>query len=81
MQDLNLISEGTRLAIVGMSTVFFFLTALVITTGLMSRVVNLIESKKDSHAFGPTTDKSTEEEIAKVVAVAVHIHKNRRPVS
>ena len=74
MQELNLMSEGAELAVVGMSTVFFFLTTLVFTTELMSRIVTLVELADKKNVNGPTPGEKAAQ---KVAAVAAAVHKHR----
>ena len=65
----SLINEGLELMLVGMSTVFVFLTLLVMVTTLMSRMVMRRQSKS-------TASDITDEEIAAItVAVAKHRRK------
>lgn len=62
----SLINEGLELMLVGMGTVFVFLTLLVMVTTLMSRMVMRHQSKS-------TASDITDEEIAAItVAVAKH---------
>ena len=72
MQD-DLLAQGIELMLVGMGTVFVFLTALVVATSLMSAVVmrrQPPEAPKTPPGAGPT-----EEEIA---AITVAIDQYRR---
>ena len=65
----SLIKEGLELMLVGMGTVFVFLTLLVMVTTLMSRMVMRRQSKS-------TASDITDEEIAAItVAVARHRRK------
>jgi oxaloacetate decarboxylase gamma subunit len=65
----SLINEGLELMLVGMSTVFVFLTLLVMVTTLMSRMVMRRQSTS-------TAADITDEEIAAItVAVARHRRK------
>ena len=65
----SLINEGLELMLVGMGTVFVFLTLLVMVTTLMSRMVMRRQSKS-------TASDITDEEIAAItVAVAKHRRK------
>jgi len=65
----SLINEGLKLMLVGMGTVFVFLTLLVMVTTLMSRMVMRRQSKT-------TASDITDEEIAAItVAVARHRRK------
>jgi oxaloacetate decarboxylase gamma subunit len=64
----SLIDEGLKLMLAGMGTVFVFLTALVIVTTLMSRLVMRFQSK-------PIASDITDEEVA---AISAAITRHRR---
>ena len=65
----TLIDEGLSLMLAGMGTVFVFLTVLVITTTLMSRLIIRLQSPFDT--AGPSDD-----EVAAIsAAIAQHRHK------
>ena len=66
--DSNLLNQGVTLMIVGMGTVFVFLTALVIAMSLMAAIVRRI---RPVAAVGGITD----EEIA---AIGAAIRQHRR---
>jgi len=66
--DPNLLNQGVTLMIVGMGTVFVFLTALVIAMSLMAAIVRRI---RPVAAVGGITD----EEIA---AIGAAIRQHRR---
>ena len=63
---------GVELMLVGMGTVFVFLTLLVAATTLMSRIVLRI-----SPPVPPVAGELSEEELA-VITAAVHAHRNKR---
>jgi len=65
----NLIDEGLRLMLVGMGTVFVFLTLLVVATTLMSRIVIRIQAKA-------ITSGITDEEVA-AISAAVMLHRRK----
>jgi len=65
----TLIDEGLSLMLAGMGTVFVFLTVLVITTTLMSRLIIRLQSPSD------TADPSDDEVAAISAAIAQHRHK------
>ena len=65
----SLIKEGLELMLVGMGTVFVFLTLLVMVTTLMSRMVMRRQSKS-------TASDITDEEIAAITA-AVARHRRK----
>jgi oxaloacetate decarboxylase gamma subunit len=64
----SLIDEGLKLMLVGMGTVFVFLTALVIVTTLMSRLVMRFQPKLIASGI-------TDEEVA---AISAAITQHRR---
>ncbi|MDX2412032.1 MAG: OadG family protein [Woeseiaceae bacterium] len=64
----SLIDEGLKLMLVGMGTVFVFLTALVIVTTLMSRLVMRFQPKLIASGI-------TDEEVA---AISAAISQHRR---
>jgi len=64
----NLIDEGLTLMLVGMGTVFAFLTILVIVTTLMSRMVTRFQPR-------PLAPDITDEEVA---AISAAITQHRR---
>ena len=65
----NLIDEGLRLMLVGMGTVFVFLTLLVVVTTLMSRIVIRVQAKAIASGI-------TDEEVA-AVSAAVMLHRRK----
>ena len=65
----SLINEGLELMLVGMGTVFVFLTLLVMVTTLMSRMVMRHQSKSIA------SDITAEEVAAITVAIAKHRRK------
>ncbi len=73
MQE-DLLAQGIELMLVGMGTVFVFLTALVAATSLMSALV--MRRQPPETSAGPATGVGpTEEEVA---AIAVAIDQYRR---
>ena len=68
--ESNLLAQGTQLMLVGMGTVFVFLTALVAATSLMS---SLTMQK------GPATDAGSGEPTAEeIAAISAAISQYRR---
>ena len=65
----SLINEGLTLMLVGMGTVFVFLTVLVGATTLMSRLVM-------RYTPGPPTGGGADEEIA-AIAAAIAAHRRK----
>ena len=68
----SLLTSGLELMLVGMGTVFFFLTVLVGATTLMSRLVARIAPPIAS----AREDDVTEEEVAAITA-AIALHRKR----
>lgn len=66
--DNDILSQGLTLMYVGMGTVFAFLTVLVIAMSIMSMLVRLLTTNKES------TD-ATDEEVA---AISAALTKHRR---
>ena len=65
--------EGFRLMLVGMGTVFVFLTLLVVATTAMSRLVGRYWPEPEA-----AVDEPGEEELA-AIAVAVHRYRREKP--
>ena len=66
----SLLEQGTMLMVIGMGTVFVFLTLLVTGMTLMSAAVMRLERNRDA---GPA-----DEEVAAIAAaIAVHRNKNK----
>jgi len=72
--DLTLLEEGLSLMMVGMGTVFFFLTVLVFATVAMSRLVSKLQP-----AAAEKSESISREEVA-VIATAIKRHRARQPV-
>ena len=66
----DLVGQGVTLMLVGMGTVFVFLTLLVGATSLMSRVVMRVQPP-------PAEAGPNEDEIAAITA-AIALHRGRR---
>ena len=65
----NLIDQGVTLMLVGMGTVFVFLTALVIAMSLLAAIVKRLTPA--------TPDTVSDEEVAAITAaIAQHRNKN-----
>jgi len=69
-----LIAAGLELMLVGMGTVFFFLTLLVLATTVMSRLASRIVPTLDSDA---NIDLPTDEEVA-AISIAVTKYRQSR---
>ena len=68
----SLMAQGLQLMLVGMGTVFVFLTALVFATTLMSRLVTRGDPGQAPDDGGPSDD-----EIA-AISAAIALHRSRR---
>ena len=69
----NLMLAGLELMLVGMGTVFVFLTLLVGATTLMSRIVVRIAPPPAS----PSAGGPTEEELV-AISAAIHMHRTKQ---
>lgn len=72
--DLTLLEEGLSLMMVGMGTVFFFLTVLVFATIAISRLVSKLQP-----AAAEASESISREEVA-VITAAIKRHRARQPV-
>lgn len=71
-----LLSAGIELMLIGMGTVFFFLTLLIFVTGLMSRLV-MRYAPLVAEVVGSAPIEDDEEVVAAIsVAIAEHRRKN-----
>jgi len=68
--DNGLFLEGIRLMLVGMGTVFVFLTLLVAATNIMSRLVARYLPEPDAAVAGPGAEE--------VAAIAAAVTRYRR---
>ena len=78
-EPLGLVSDGTSLAIVGMGTVFVFLTLLVGATSLMSWLVgHFVPEPADSVSPTPASVDDQAQLVA-VISATIHAHRTRSP--
>jgi oxaloacetate decarboxylase gamma subunit len=68
-----LVNQGLELAIIGMGTVFVFLTMLVLATMAMSRLV--LPTVKDS---ATSVDAHSDNRKLAAISAAIHQHRNRQ---
>lgn len=68
--EADLLTQGVELMLVGMGTVFVFLTLLVGATTLMSRVVLRLQPE-------PLDADASEEEVAAITAAIARHRQNR----
>lgn len=72
-------SQGLELALIGMSTVFTFLTVLVLGTSIMSHLVQRFAPEEARPALTRPGKSSDEDgEVVAVIAAALRIHRSRR---
>ena len=75
-ETTGLIAAGTQLAIVGMGTVFVFLTVLVGATSVMSWLVGQFpQAADDTPASSGSPDQH---ELVAVITAAIHAHRRRK---
>ena len=67
-----IVAQGLELAIIGMGTVFFFLTFLVFAIMLMSWLVNSQEQ-----AAPPGTPEAANNRKLAAISAAIHQHRNK----
>lgn len=80
----NLLSEGLELLVFGMGFVFVFLTLLVISTGVMSKLVNKyapapapkVASRKPAPAGGNANAAAKNDELVAVMTAAIKKHRS-----
>ena len=83
MQDLELLQDGLALMALGMGVVFVFLTILVISVTLMSKLIGHFQpvpaavdtGKKSTPASAPSTQS---DEVMAVISAAVHRYRSTR---
>ncbi len=76
MDETELIGRGVELMLVGMGTVFTFLTLLVLSTSLMSAVVRRFLPDTSTLSAGEGAPAS-EGELLAVVSAAVSAYRSR----
>ncbi|CAO1659945.1 MULTISPECIES: OadG family protein [unclassified Halomonas] len=83
MQDYELLQDGLALMALGMGVVFVFLTILVISVTLMSKLIGRFQpaptaaevSKKSPSSSAPA---SQNDEMLAVISAAVHRYRSTR---
>ena len=68
-----LLAAGVELMLIGMGTVFFFLTLLVMATGLMSRLV----ARFAPPVLPPSTPVAIADEEVAAISAAIAMHRRR----
>ena len=66
--EANLLYEGLMLMLVGMGTVFFFLTLLVMAMSLMARILK---------SGAPVMDTGVSDEEVAAITAAITMHRNK----
>jgi oxaloacetate decarboxylase (Na+ extruding) subunit gamma len=81
MEAAGLISQGVELAVIGMGTVFIFLTVLILITRMMSSLVlkfepaeDLVTASSASHS-SPVTDQGR---LLAIITAAISEHRNSK---
>lgn len=69
----ELIMGGVNLLIMGMGTVFVFLTVLVIGTHLMSQIIMRLPASAEPETARSARTRSQSEDLAEVAAVAAAV--------
>lgn len=73
--SLNVVMDGVRLALVGMATVFLFLTLLVVATSLMSRMVSAFSTVVGGQDDEPVRSDPEQGQLIAIVGAAIHRHR------
>ena len=78
MNSGELISEGINLMLLGMGTVFVFLTILVIVTSTMSTLVQKYGAVQSADLNDPgATGRLDEATLLAVITAAIHAHRSK----
>ena len=76
--EINLVEEGIKFMILGMSVVFVFLVVMMFSIKIMSFVVNRYFPEKEPEvATGKTLDLDNKKVVAAITA-AIAYHKNKK---
>ncbi|MEA2118927.1 OadG family protein [Halovibrio sp. HP20-50] len=83
MQDPGLLQDGLELMTLGMGFVFVFLTVLVISVTLMSRLIGRYQPvpaalSTDKNMHKPAATSSQDDEVMAVISAAVHRYRTTR---
>lgn len=73
----ELFVQGLELMLVGMGTVFVFLTLLVLATAAMSRLVQRFEGRHPADAPAVASAPADESEEVAAIAAALTLHRRR----
>lgn len=80
--ETGLVSQGFDLMMFGMGTVFAFLTVLVFSTSIMSRVVarffpEVLPSEPKAQATGTQVNQAVDQRTLNIIQQAVYQHRAR----
>tara|TARA_R110002049_G_scaffold23705_4_gene84045 strand:+ start:350 stop:643 length:294 start_codon:yes stop_codon:yes gene_type:complete len=83
MQDLELLQDGLALMALGMGVVFVFLTILVISVTLMSKLIGRYQPAPVAVETGKKASPSSvssahDDEVMAVISAAVHRYRSAR---
>ncbi len=83
MQDQELLQDGLALMALGMSVVFVFLTILVISVTLMSKLIGRFQPVPAASETGkksptPSVSSAQDDEVVAVISAAVHRYRSSR---
>ena len=79
MNSGELISEGFNLMLLGMGTVFVFLTILVFVTSFMSSLVQNYAPVESTGEISPEAPTEIEDQaLLAVISAAIHSHRSKK---
>lgn len=83
MQDQELLQDGLALMALGMGVVFVFLTILVISVTLMSRLIGRFQptpaaAEAGKKSLQPAGSATQNDEVLAVISAAVHRYRSER---
>lgn len=81
MEPQELISHSVELMLLGMGTVFTFLTLLVLCTHLMSRILERLAPeapRSESASAGPGAAGTPDARLRAAIIAAIHAHRAKR---
>jgi sodium pump decarboxylase gamma subunit len=78
MTNAELLAAGGNLMLLGMGFVFALLGLLVVTVGVMSRLVRKLEGEPKPVELPPEAPKPAEGEVLSAISVAIHRFRRSR---